>query len=219
VFIAGVLKPLGHLWRPLLLRALAPFGLAPDGAALSGLSDWLDLLVTWNARIDLTAARDAEELVDLMVADAAILAASARQGDRWVDVGSGAGAPGLALALLRRDVRVTLVEPQQKRASFLRTAIGAAGVVTAEIVRGRGQDLARSRRTFDAAVSRATLPASEWLALGAGLVEPAGSVWVLLARGEIPDLEGWHATVDRAYPWPLTAAARRILRYERQGTV
>jgi 16S rRNA (guanine527-N7)-methyltransferase len=215
VFILGVLRPLGHLWQPLLSRALAPFGLAPDQACLSDLSGWLDLLVAWNARIDLTAARDQDELVDLMVADAAILAASTCEGARWVDVGSGAGAPGFALALLRRDIHVTLVEPLQKRTSFLRTAIGKAATSRVEVVRGRGEDLATRPGRFDVAVSRATLPASEWLSLGARLVEPSGSVWVLLARGETPKLAGWDPVLDRAYAWPLTAAQRRVLRFER----
>src|SRR5437870_4377425 len=90
----------------------------PD--AILALRRWLDLLVTWNARIDLTAARSEAELVDLMVADAVVLAARVPSQARVVDVGSGAGGPGLALAVLRSDLAVTLVEPLAKRVSFLR---------------------------------------------------------------------------------------------------
>src|SRR5580693_8737859 len=103
---------------------------------------WLDRLKEWNARIDLTAARSDDELVDLMLADAIVLSAQIPAGARLVDVGTGAAAPGLALALLRDDLRVTLVEPAGKRVSFLRTVLGAVGRADVTVERGRGEDLA-----------------------------------------------------------------------------
>src|SRR4051812_10341863 len=93
-------------------------------AARSSIATWLGLVKSWNARIDLTAAKTDRELVDLMVADALILSTRIDPEQRVVDIGTGAGAPGFALALLRPDLKVTLVEPLAKRVSFLRTAIG-----------------------------------------------------------------------------------------------
>jgi 16S rRNA (guanine527-N7)-methyltransferase len=196
---------------------------APPRAA-AALAPWIALITAWNARIDLTAARTDDELVDLMIADAALLAAHIPAGRRVVDVGSGAGAPGLPLAILRPDLAVTLVEPLQKRVAFLRTAIGAliqagsfAGATSPipRVERARGDALAQRRPAFDTAISRATLPPPAWLALGAALTEGAAApeVWVLLAREEPPQLAGWGAADDLRYRWPLTGAERRAVRY------
>jgi 16S rRNA (guanine527-N7)-methyltransferase len=98
-------------------------------AATSGasLTTWLERVREWNEHVDLTAARSPEELVDLMLADALVLSVEVPEGASVVDVGTGAGAPGLGLALLRPDLRLTLVEPLQKRASFRAPCSGRWG--------------------------------------------------------------------------------------------
>lgn len=186
-----------------------------DEARVSLLS-WLAGIAEWNARIDLTAARSDDELIDLMVADAMLLARHLPEGARVVDVGSGAGAPGLALSILRPDLELTLVEPLDKRVAFLRRTIGELGWSGRMplVVRGRGEQLVSQGRTFDVALSRATLPPPEWLSLGSKL-SPEGAVWVLLAQGEAPALEGWRVLQDERYAWPLTGVMRRALRYGR----
>jgi 16S rRNA (guanine527-N7)-methyltransferase len=178
------------------------------------------LLLQWNARIDLTAARSDDELVDLMLADAAVLAKYISQSARVVDVGSGAGAPGLALAILRPDLKLTLVEPQRKRTSFLRTVIGTLGRRDIELACDRGENLAREVRehqakggrgsTWDVAISRATLKPDAWAALGLVL---APTAWALLARDEPPVVLGARIDIDVAYGWPLTGTRRRAVRY------
>ncbi|HWO08372.1 MAG TPA: RsmG family class I SAM-dependent methyltransferase, partial [Polyangiaceae bacterium] len=152
--MAARLRVLGSAWQPLLgqaVDALAAGGLqlgalwpAPEQrrASLERLGRLLDRVVTWNARMDLTAARDERELVDLFLADALVLAAEGARGggsaQPWVDVGSGAGAPGLALALLWPVPALTLVEPRQKRVAFLRSAAGSFGETAGvRIVEGR----------------------------------------------------------------------------------
>jgi 16S rRNA (guanine527-N7)-methyltransferase len=174
---------------------------------------WLVQLVRWNARIDLTAARTPEELVDLMVADAAVLAARIPRGARVVDVGTGAGAPGLGLAILRPDLAVTLIEPLQKRVSFLRTVLGAAKRTDVVVLAARGEAVLAKPARWDVAVARATLPPPDWLALGGRLVDPGGSDWVLLAQGGPPETPGLTRAEEAAYAWPLTLVTRRAIRY------
>ena len=178
---------------------------------------WLELLRTWNARIDLTAARSEEELCDLMLADALVLAARVPFGAHLVDVGTGAGAPGLALALVRPDLHVTLVEPLNKRVAFLRSVLGTTGRTDVRLERAKGEDLVARGEQWDVAVARATLAPPAWLALGARLVRDGGSVWVLLAKEPPPELAGVHIAEDVAYAWPLTAATRRAVRYARES--
>lgn len=209
------LVPLGTKWDPMIAQACAALGKAVELDAVARLRVWLDAIAQWNARIDLTAARGSDELIDLMVADAAVIASATERGLRLVDVGTGAGAPGLAIALLRPDLRVTLVEPLQKRVSFLRTVIGMLGVSNVTVLRDRGEALADRGQLFDVALARATLAPPEWLALGSRLVSEKGSVWVLLAREAPPSLEGWASIEEHAYRWPFTSVERRCVRYQR----
>jgi 16S rRNA (guanine527-N7)-methyltransferase len=176
------------------------------------LTSYLSLLAEWNQRIDLTAARTDDELVDLMLADALVLAARLPSGATVVDVGSGAGAPGLPLALARPDLRITLVEPLQKRVAFLRTVLGTllAEGGAPVVVRARGEEL--KAQAFDVAISRATLSPERWLALGHELA-PRGDVWVFLAREAPPGHAVRQASEDFRYVWPLTHVERRAVRY------
>lgn len=213
------LEPLGQGFVPLISRALSALSaelggegrgqaVCRDPEVMGRVAAYLDGLVEWNQRTDLTAARGAEELVDLFVADAAVLAAL-EAGGSWVDVGAGAGAPGLVVAILRRDVRVTLVEPKDRRVAFMRSTIGKFALTHASVERGRSDRLPAGG--WDVAVSRATLSPAEWLREGARLARRA--VWVLLAKDAAPRLDGMRVDADVRYQWPLTAAARRAVRF------
>jgi 16S rRNA (guanine527-N7)-methyltransferase len=184
------------------------------GGADEAIRTWLDLLVAWNARVDLTAARGSDELADLMLADALVLSSRIPAGARLVDVGTGAGAPGLALALLRPDLRVTLVEPLVKRGAFLRTVMGTLKRTDIEFVDGTGEGLASAaERRWDVALARATLRPAAWLELAASLLDSHGSAWVFLAR-EPPPTHGAMTELESVeYAWPLTGARRRLVRY------
>ncbi|MBI4705929.1 MAG: class I SAM-dependent methyltransferase [Deltaproteobacteria bacterium] len=203
--------PAGRL-APLLARLLAATGTAVPAGAVGRILAWLVAVEGWRRRVDLTAARSDAELVDLLVADAAVLACRLPAAARVVDVGSGAGAPGLPLGLLRPDLALTLAEPRQKRAALLRVALGRLagpdGPPPARLLGERGQELVRRAERFEVALSRAALPPERWLRLGAALA-PEGDVWVLLARQEPPSLQGWRCCTDLRYRWPLTGAERR----------
>lgn len=208
-------------------RVIEAAGVGVTSEAAARIARWIEAVQAWNAKIDLTAARGDDELVDLMLADALMLAAKLGSSVSVVDVGTGAGAPGLGLALARPDLRVTLVEPMQKRAALLRTVMGEAlregaqapGGAPAKmrVLRERGEDVTRRGEVFDVAVSRATLPPAEWLKLGS-ILAPGGEVWVLLARDEPPSLAGWALRDDLRYRWPLTGAERRAARFTPAAT-
>ena len=190
-------------------RALASFELddVPAGVAQQ-LCAYCDLVVTWNQRVDLTAARNADELVDLLLADALAITAARRgsAGERWFDVGSGVGAPGIPLALLA-PLKMTLIEPRNKRVAFLRTAAGSLARPDIAVSRTRSDEFADA--SCDVAVSRATLPPPEWLKEGGRLA--TRSVWLLLAKAGLPDAGGREILADTSYQWPLTGAQRRAV--------
>lgn len=177
--------------------------------ALTGLLEYLELLMVWGKRHDLHAARSADELVDLSLADAWMLACFADEGSAWADIGTGAGAPGLPLKLMRPDLHMTLVEPRTKRVAFLRTVVGKVNAGAIPVLRKRSDEL--GTKGFDAVVSRAVLAPQPWLEHGATLARR--DVWILVAQAEAPVLDGYTRDVDVAYEWPLTGVSRRILRY------
>jgi 16S rRNA (guanine527-N7)-methyltransferase len=208
------LARLGNGWLPRIHRVLrdtpASCGRSvavPEGA-LAQLVSWLDLVVTWSERVDLTAARDADTLVDLLLADATLLATTQLSGS-LIDVGSGVGAPAIPLAILRPDLKITLVEPRERRAAFLRTSCGTLSRPDISLLRVRSMEV--GPKSADLAISRATLPPPLWLREGARLAKQA--VWVLLGQDQPPALDSWQPDLDISYDWPLTGGRRRAVRY------
>jgi 16S rRNA (guanine527-N7)-methyltransferase len=118
------------------------------------------LLLTWNARINLTGAGTREELIGEHLPDALAMARLVPPGARVIDVGSGGGLPALPFALLRPDATLTLVEPRAKRVAFLRTAVRELELA-ADVVAGRIESV--EGPAADIASSRATFAPSEWL--------------------------------------------------------
>ena len=182
--------------------------LPPLESKITDLAALLDQVVRWNRKIDLTAARSPAELVDLYLADAAVLSMFASNAN-WVDVGSGGGAPGVVLAALCPQLSLTLVEPRAKRVAFLRNALGVLDIDSARVLRRRSETL--DTGSFDAAISRATLPPEQWLAEGTRLARR--EVWLLLARDAAPTHPQWRIDREVCYRWPLTSATRRAVRY------
>ncbi len=146
-------------------------------ASLAILATYVDRMLEWGARINLTGARDPETLVDQHLVDALpVLSQLPVEPFDAIDVGSGAGLPGAVLAALRPDSRWTLLEPNQKKTAFLsqvRRDFAAAGNGALTIRRGRIEEL-EPRDVFDVVISRAVWDAGEWLQRGRGLVRTGG---------------------------------------------
>lgn len=105
--------------REVLERLARPFGLAVDAEGAARLARYLEILTQWNRRLRLTGERDLDALVEHHVADSLACAVLPRPGDSMLDVGTGAGFPGLVAACVRPDVEVTLLDSRQRPISFL----------------------------------------------------------------------------------------------------
>ena len=122
------------------------------------------LLMDWNTRMDLTAVTDEDEMIDRHYVDSLMPlreAALLPVGARLIDVGTGAGFPGMPLALARPDLRVTLMDAQQKRLNFLQAVMDELHVENVTLLHARAEDGAKNpalRERFDVAAARAVAP-------------------------------------------------------------
>ena len=142
-----------------LARGLQQMGLTPDETAIRRFEAFHAILDEYNARMDLTAVLDEDERVDRHDLDSAAPLAQGLlpQGARVIDVGTGAGFPGMPLLILRPDLRMTFLDALAKRVAFLRDALARLGL-EAETLHARAEDAARlpgHREAYDVAVSRA----------------------------------------------------------------
>ncbi len=144
--------------RVLLKDSAAALGVMVDDTAAERLDVYARLLVEWNARMNLTAITDSEGIVLKHFADSLSAAPLLPQGAfSLVDVGTGAGFPGVPLAILRGDMQLTLLDSLNKRLHFLEEVCRAVGV-TAVRVHARAEEGARNpalREAFDVATARA----------------------------------------------------------------
>jgi 16S rRNA (guanine527-N7)-methyltransferase len=142
------------------------------------LSTYLDLLLKWNARTNLTAIRDPEEIVRRHFGESLFAGRHLPTETRTLlDFGSGAGFPGLPIQLLRPELAVTLAESQNKKATFLREAVRTLGLKT-EVWAARVEDMAPERR-FEVVAMRAVDNMDAALAAARVRIAPGGQLAVL----------------------------------------
>jgi 16S rRNA (guanine527-N7)-methyltransferase len=120
--------------------------LTPPPEILPKLSLYLDLLLKWNARTNLTAIRDPEEIVRRHFGESLFAAQHLGPCDTLLDLGSGAGFPGLPIALLHPEIRVTLAESQNKKSTFLREAVRTLSLQNVEIWPSRAESMPQTRQ-------------------------------------------------------------------------
>jgi len=149
-------------FREVLTKTLAECGISLDDAALDRLCRYNDLLLEWNAVMNLTALTEPRDVALKHFADSltVLQVCEIPQNAAVVDVGTGAGFPGLVLKIARPDIRLTLLDSLLKRLNFLDTVcdeLNLDGVVT---VHSRAEDGAHGelRDSFEIAISRAVAP-------------------------------------------------------------
>ena len=142
------------------------------GAAYDLLARYLELLYRWNQRMNLTAVRDPQVLIELHLAECLRAAQRIPAGvESVLDFGSGAGLPGIPLQIARPDLHVTLAESQKKKASFLREAVRELGLTHADVHPGRVEDLPTGQ-TFDLVTLRAVDKMAEALETAVPRIRP-----------------------------------------------
>lgn len=131
-------------------------GIEIDDGQIKQFGRYMELLMEWNEKINLTAIREPEEIVEKHFYDCLLPLALGRIGGRTADIGSGAGFPGLVWKIANPELSMVLVEPTGKRCTFLKTVISELGLQNIEVVNQRSEDYVReARESFDVVTARA----------------------------------------------------------------
>ena len=166
------------------------------GPAYASASRYVDILADRGIGWGLLGPREGERLWDRHVLNSVALADLLPAGATVADVGSGAGLPGIPLAILRSDLRVDLIEPLLRRSTFLIEAVEELGLAgTVRVVRARAEEHRGQR--YDVVVSRALAPLGRLLTWCEPLCEPGGAILALKGRSAAEELAAAGAQLAR----------------------
>jgi len=167
-----------------IAHLLQPF-IELDEKRLRFISTHIDLLLKWNARINLTAIRDPNEIVQRHFGESLFAGKYLLEQKRpqtAIDLGSGAGFPGIPFAMLATDVQVTLIESQQKKATFLKELIHAVGLNSVKVFSDRAEnypDIA------DLVMLRAVEKFDQALPMAIRLTKAGGRIALMIGSGQV----------------------------------
>ena len=153
-------------------------------AQLRQLSDYLDLLVRWSAKTNLTSVREPEAIVTRHFGESLFLACmvSGEEARTAIDLGSGAGFPGIPLKIYSPHLAVTLIESQNKKATFLNEVIRKVTLTNINVFPGRAE---QSELTADLVTLRAVEKFEEAVGVAVKLLNPGGCLALLIAAGQV----------------------------------
>jgi len=170
---------------------------------------YVSLILRWNARMNLTSLRTEDGILYNHLAESIVCAKALPEGvATLLDFGSGAGLPGIPIALCRREIAVTLAESQGKKAAFLHEVVRSLGI-KAKVHAGRGETL---QEEFDCVVLRAVDKMQKAVAAGARLVAPGGWLALMTTATAVGEL---HAIAGGLFSWAeamrLPGSEQRLL--------
>jgi 16S rRNA (guanine527-N7)-methyltransferase len=168
-----------------ILAASVALGLAPNTAQAERLVALVELLAKWNRVYNLTAVREPRSMVARHISDS-LSVLPFLTGGRLLDVGTGAGLPGLPLAIVRADLSLTLLDANAKKLRFVRQAAAELELRNVDVVQQRIEEY-RPARAFDMVISRAVASLGELYRGTFGMVRPGGRL--LFMKGARPDAE------------------------------
>jgi 16S rRNA (guanine527-N7)-methyltransferase len=205
-----------------IAELLQPFLGSADGQRLAtndlqNISTYIDLLLRWNARINLTAIRNEEDIVirhfgEALFAARHLFPECRREHPRsctLVDVGSGAGFPGLPIKVWATHIHLTLIESNQKKATFLREVIRALTLTDINVFPGRAE--AYPNPPADVVTLRAVERFDTTLPIAARLVTPKGRLALLISQAQLAPIHDLAPNFVWSNPIKIPLSSSRCL--------
>ena len=184
-------------------QLLAPFELNLSSDQIGLLIAYLELLLRWNVKMNLTSVRDPALCVRRHFGESLYLARWVQLQGRLLDIGSGAGFPGLCLKIVFPELAVTLLEPVAKKRGFLKEVARVCGMNLVEVRRERLEDYVAGgvAAAYDAATARAVGQLEELIPLAWRCLKAGGGLFLWLSRAQASTI---------GYIKPQRAVVRRL---------
>ena len=196
-----------------IARGLSELGLPTDDARLAALSTFLDLLIRWNRTYNLTAIREPSQMVTHHLLDSLAILPHI-SGRVALDVGTGAGLPGLPLALYSPDMRWTLVDTNGKKTRFVTQAAAEMGLANVTVVQARVEEIETT--DHDLIVTRAFASLPDTVRMLGHLLTPGTRLLAMKAGDQDVLPEGAFSVVaEHRLEVPSIEAARKLVEVRR----
>ncbi len=177
--------------------------LSAFGASVPGLCYYFSELSSWNRRLNLTGLKTTEKMIAKHLGDTLVLVRWIPEGlNSVIDIGTGAGIPGLILKILRPDLDVCLLDARRKRVSFLMSVIAGLGLANVWAVHGRAGEgnaplpASCSMSAFDMAVSQAVGKVTDLVSMSEGYLSTDGMVVAMKGADGIRELEEYRGSLS-----------------------
>lgn len=183
-------------------QLLAPYGFVPSNSFRDWMRTYIALLLRWNQRISLTTVTDPVEIIKFHFGESLFALSSVPIcNGRLADVGSGAGFPGLPLAMANVDLHVTLIESDTKKATFLSEVVRELDLTNVRVARSRMYELPIDHSGFDFISARAIGQHENILKWSSGRLSDLGKVVMWLGEAD-------SAKISNEYGWQWGTAVR-----------
>ncbi len=175
----------------------------PDDPARACLQSYAEFLASAGVERGLLGPREVPRLWDRHLLNCAVVAPMVPAGAHVIDVGSGAGLPGLVWAIVRSDITLTCLESLQRRATYLEEAVGALGLTDrVSVVRARAEDVVRGRASEsslrgDVVTARAVAPLDKLAGWTVPLLKPGGDLLALKGQSAADEVEAARTVLER----------------------
>ena len=193
--------------------------------ALASLGVWFDELLKWNPKVNLTAITDPAEVVEKHLLDSLAVLPEVAGATHLLDLGAGAGLPGIPLAAVLPHLSVTLVDAVNKKVAFLKHVVVRLGWVSrvkAVHVRAAGNPAAEGLEPAEVVIARALMDVSQWVPFALPYLAPGGRLVAMLARpppeAELAALAGRHGlrlAALRSFVLPVSGDPRSVATFVR----